>query len=208
MFMKKLMMVLLLVLSVSAFAGYTYTISEGMEFTDMTLKGTQSLLMTGGYGGNITLWDTTVMDYYGGEVEAVRMYDSAVLNMSGGAIDTGLYPSGHNVVNISAGYVKLLYVNGYTDATLTGGIIDSVTVGFNVSDVQITFVCDLDSLVYSYNSAGVLVGVLGNWLDGTEFNIEIQNRGYSPTSDYIKFIPEPASLFIVGLGGLWIWKKK
>jgi hypothetical protein len=40
----------LTLLSASAFASYTYVITDGMDFFDLTLNSGQSLLMTGGGG--------------------------------------------------------------------------------------------------------------------------------------------------------------
>ncbi len=41
---------LMMILSVSVLAGYTYVITDGMDFFDLTLNSGQSLLMTGGGG--------------------------------------------------------------------------------------------------------------------------------------------------------------
>ena len=54
----------------------------------------------------------------------------------------------------------------------------------------------------------MLVGVTGTWLDGSSFDVEIQNRGYNPTGDYITFIPEPVTLALLGLGALLMRRRK
>jgi hypothetical protein len=210
--MKKVILMLSLVLSVSAFAGYTYTISEGMEFTDLTLKGTQSLLMTGGEGGNVSLFDTTQMDFRGGDLNKIILAYSARLNMSNGTILGFINPYGNSVVNISGGDIEKLYVSGWSGSsvTLTGGKIASIANSLNVSyGIHITFICNLNSLNYTYDKDGVVTGVAGNWLDGSNFDIDIVNAiAYPPTIEYIQFIPEPATILLLAAGGLLLKRKK
>ena len=142
---------------------------------DWDINGGNEIIESADIFGTVTITNNAVVDMTGGEVDLIRAF---------GALD----------LNISGGHVALVYVNGTSAVTFSGGDIDSITVGLNVSDdASITFVCDLDSLNYFYDQ-GLLVGVTGSWLDSSSFDIEIQNLGYNPTSDYINFGPEPATL--------------
>jgi hypothetical protein len=54
----------------------------------------------------------------------------------------------------------------------------------------------------------IVIGVAGNWLDGSNFDIDIVNAtAYPPTIEYIQFIPEPATMFLLAAGGLLIRRK-
>lgn len=46
----KTVFVIMMVVSVSVLAGYTYTYTEGMDLGDLTLNNSQSILVDGGGG--------------------------------------------------------------------------------------------------------------------------------------------------------------
>ena len=208
--MKKTILMLLFMLPVPVFAGYTYTITEGMEFTDLTLTANQSLLMTGGTGGNVTLEGTSLMELYGGEVVNITLQrTTAALDVWGGKISGRIFTDNDNKVNIAGGDVKLVYLNGSALAKLSGGNIESINVGLNISSTlppSYIIKCDLNSLNLTYTN-GVLSGIAGNWLDGSGFNIGVESRLGNPVSDYIQFVPEPTSMLLLSLGGLLIRRK-
>lgn len=53
------------------------------------------------------------------------------------------------------------------------------------------------------------VGIAGMWRDGSAFNIRFLNDAdYDPVWANVNVMPEPASMFLLGLGGLLLRRKK
>jgi hypothetical protein len=133
------------------------------------------------------------------------MYNTSTLDIFGGEILTSLYVSTvGGAINVSDGYISNFNVSGSCLATFTGGQIDNLALVNILPGLSITFVCDLDSLNLTYNGSGNLIHAEGNWMDGTSFDTDI-NVGIH--DEYIHFVPEPATLLLIGAGGLFLRRK-
>ena len=91
-------------------------------------------------------------------------------------------------------------------ATLSGGRIDVIqSLQLSGQTKHITMICDVDSV--NYNVATRLL--TGNWLDGGSFSIKLVNiEPFDTTYSNIRFIPEPATLSLLALGGLLMRRKR
>ncbi len=182
--MKKLILILCLCSSLWA-GSFDYVINEGY-YSDPILLENQSLQITGG------------------EIARVNTRNNSLTEMTGGQIDSINFNPGNNAFNMSDGYVKNLIINGSCLATLEGGTIDKIEL-INMTNVSITFICDIDSVYKEYNEYGILTNVSGNWLDGSEFNTQLS---FFNDESLIHFVPEPASMLLLGLGGMLLKKRK
>ena len=153
----------------------------------------------------VDLKNTSSMKLIDGQVDYIFMDDESHLDVLGGEILTTVSTgSAESTVNFSGGYINNLRLIGFGVATLTGGQLDNVAF-WNVSpSISVTFVCDLDTLNLTYDN-GDLINATGDWLAGSSFDTDFSIGAFD---EYIHFVPEPATMLLVGLGGLLIRRKK
>ena len=193
--MKLFMKILLVcVLTGSAFSGYTYVITDGMDFSSLTLSTSQSLLMTGGGGYTLNLSHDSYAFIQGTAPYNQDVYPSGgIYNISVG---------GYAHLDFSGGEVYRIGVGSYGTATLSGGSIQRLQTSQTVYS-QIQPYVTLYHKGYEYDE---LTNMLtGFWSDGSAFSIQlIDVDGYTPTIENINFvyIPEPATLLLLGIGGV------
>jgi hypothetical protein len=206
--MKRLLLALILVgvcTSIS-FADYTHEIYSYGE--NETLDGDESILvdLQGGMDG-LTLFGNSSADIKG---------TSTLGDGTGGIWYLSL--SGDSHLDFFGGQVHRLTMNGTDDATaiLSGGTIEEIwnyqipwdEIGdppVQIPDPHIT----IDCLDWFHN---ITTDILtGHWNDvgNTEFTIQLHDvDGYPDVIDNIQFIPEPATLMLLGIGSLLLRKRK
>ena len=195
--MKKLLLSLLLLgfcTSVSfADIVFDYVISDTYEFA-VTLNSSESLLITGAGSDRIDAFDESYVEVQGTD---------PLQQFVGGIYDLNL--NDFSTMNYYDGETGLFDIRGSAEALFSGGRIDFIR-SFQDSDLlkHITFICDVDSV----NLTGDLL--TGDWLDGGgSFSITLQDQtGYDSVYSNINFIPEPATVLMLGLGSLLLRRKR
>lgn len=177
--------------------------AEGASYIEV--RNTLPLQPNGGIG-TVNLWQTSSMKLINGEVGTVWMHNTSALNVLGGEIDY-LYDSTSapgGTINVSDGYIHTFNVTGSSASVFSGGQLDNVTFINIGNGLSVTFLCNLDTLNLTYNN-GNLINATGEWLDGSAFDTDFSIGAYD---EYVHFVPEPATMALMALGGLLLRKRQ
>jgi hypothetical protein len=192
----KTVLALILVMSVSVLADYTYTYTAGMDFGDLSLNDSQSIRVDGGEGHHLNLL------YY----SSARIDDTSPLISEGNGGIWQIMMGGYSEITIKDGAIHRLSIGSYATAQINGGWIEQIYSSQNaIYEKHIEIICR----DWEYSTASKIL--TGTWEDYSAFNIQlIDVSGTSPTIDNIKFtiVPEPASMLLIGLGGFFLRQRR
>jgi len=202
--MKKLLLITfaIFVLGIGNAQATDYLIESGY-FGDLIIGNYDTLLMTGGWGDNLSIIDYAVATIentdlpigitnlslsgygsvyiYGGGIDYVEADSFASMNMTGGSLNSAALTGYSNIFTISGGH--------FGNLTITN------------DDCWFHITCY--DLIYD----GTYLN--GKWADYTVFQIELIDQGISTYGQVIYHeIPEPATLLIFAVGGVFLAKRR
>ncbi len=207
--MKIFMMLLLLVCGTSGYA----SISDSHEYAN------DGLLSIGEYGGNIKVKENSILTVNGGGASDINLFDNAsltVISTSEPFVDyqsgiSWITPSDNSSVTISGGIVNYVYLGKNSTVLLNGGQVNFIR-SIQKPDLGKTITIDCKNNWSWIGEKNNYTGIIGEWHNGEDFYISflndtIQNK-YPDTWTHVEVVPEPASMILLGLGGLFLKKRR
>jgi len=214
--MKKLLFLMMLVIwSLRAVNANSedYLIGPGDYLGGLGLVDNDTLLMTGGKIDGLSLGGYAVATIENTDLPMgilnLTAYSYCTVNIHGGAIGD-ITAEIESLVNITGGSINSLEMYQNSMSYLYGGDIGTLASAQSLlpqGDPGPKGWIQLYCLEYDYDSNNNLL--TGLWGDSTPFSVQLDDIGTIPTYQQIEFhiIPEPASIMLLGLGGLWLRKK-
>lgn len=186
----------------------TININDGIVNAFVYAQGESIVTMTDGLiRGYSSATSNSTVNIFGGYTEHFFLNSNANLFMSGGSLG-GLRCAANSTGTVSGGSIGrdltvsengIIYLYG-TDFEVNG---QTLSYGDHLSDfVPLTYLGETH-----YEKTGIITGTLA---DGTALNNTfsiLYLNGIEVPADII-IIPEPATLTLLGLGGLWVHKRR
>lgn len=182
---------------------------DGAEVYELYFHNNSTLTMTGGNIDLVKGWENSTLDISGGWMSDFHAYGNSIVTISGGTIDDELAGAFNSTVTMSGG--SFGRIRAYYD-----GIIYLVGSGFEADGQPLSYGDKLSDFGTYYSTipwdgggwiegyySGVITGTLA---DGTYINNNFYVDASDPADIYI--IPEPATVLLLGLGGLLFRRRK
>lgn len=209
----KLLMWLVLIIGATNAWATVYEVGPGDYFGHYSLDDYNTLFMTGGTIGGLSIGDYAVANIYNtdmlGGISNITLHAYCTLNLQGGNVGS-IESTDETNIYIRGGGIDYLAMHGPSTSYLYGGQIGTLASDqpaimwdWGTPLVWIHIFCR----EYDYDTeTRILTGI---WEDYSDFNIQLQNIGAYPTYDLIEFhiVPEPVSLILLGLGGIWLKRR-
>lgn len=190
----------------------TITMTGGSVGGKLEASGSSTITMiSGSVGGNLTAHGGSTVTMSGGSVGnyfQARM--NGIIIMAGGSVERGLEAINNGTITMSGGSVGTLGagINGTIYLNGTGFKVDgqTLTYGDKLSDFVPLVVYRPDGNIYDCYT-GTVTGTLA---DGSALNtlFAIYNTGDLAGTADIYIIPEPATVILLGFGGLILRSRK
>ena len=186
-------------------------VSGGELFNGIEVFDSSKISVTGGtIGGSLYTKDEAEVVMTGGSVQYFYARGNSTVTMTGGSTNWKTYARNDSVITFSGGKIGssllvynngMIYLDGSNFSITTGG----VTTVLKYGDSLMSYCSLIENDDRDYYT-GTISGILADGsLMSNDFSI-FNNDYYEGIGDIV-VIPEPVTLFLLGLGGLMLRKK-
>ncbi|MFA5291684.1 MAG: PEP-CTERM sorting domain-containing protein [Phycisphaerae bacterium] len=206
--------------------------ASGMQTTLNLLEGgsinsvlvafhNSQVTITGGTVGSVVqTYDSSQVKMFGGTVNALYACGNSQITMSGGTVGDALYATNNGQLTITDGTLGFgLSASGDSRVTMSGGTIarGSLYFGMQLQEQMILAISGFD---FAIDGIHVGFGEITSQLGGIWYNDPVRrltgtlangdkfdNQFLIGNTAKIVLVPEPATLLLLGLGGLVLRRK-
>jgi len=181
-------------------------------------QNSQVTMSGGSVGRGLCAWDNSQVTMSAGSVEwELSARDNGQITMSGGSVGQSLVASDNGQITMSGGSVDNLCAFDNSQVTMSGGSVEgSLYAGWSYNSYNSTLTISGSNFAINGHSAdygeyGPMgeYSIRGGILTGTLANGDLLDNGFSIfDNSKLILIPEPATLLLLGLGGLVLRKKR
>lgn len=192
--------------------GYVF---ENVDFDYVDIydnsDGSKTADIYGGYIECVGSFSLSTVNLYAGSISSLDAWDSSTVNVHDGSIYT-LESHSTSRVNIFGGVFEFynewtsVSARSYSQVTISGGTFgDDLKASENSSITIYGTDFSIDSFSVGYGEITATSGILTGTLASGEI---INNNFYIYDDATIVLVPEPATLFLLGLGSLALLRKR
>lgn len=187
--------------------------------TNITFTSNGTISGTDSYDTVYVRNDLTTVEFSGGTVQLLFTYDTVTVNQTGGTITNNLQTGDNSTYNLYHGNVTGLQfvVYGFSTANILGGNINTNTLKtssgsvLNIKGGNLNFtLVDNHGTVniygYDFNYNPTTFNLTGKLADNSPFSFNFGNPSYYAQPTLI-VVPEPVSLCLLAVGGLFLRRK-
>ena len=174
------------------------------------------------YGNAVRVDENSILTVNGGGASTITVLDSAHLQVNSTSEPLVDFISGIHTIEVngvegssltfSDGIAHYIYVKKNSTVLLNGGQINYIR-SVQAPSVGESIVIDCKPNSWSWiGEEDNYTGITGTWHNGDTFSIEFLNDTithiFPDTWTHVDVIPEPASIMLLGVGGLFIKRKR
>ncbi len=177
-------------------------LTSGEYISQGEIYNKNTLIVQGGSANRLTANDYARLDVLSTSLPLSSSLDKGVWS---------IYMNDSSTLNFSGGATNLITTKKNSMVYLSGGQINLIASQQVMTDKEHIIIDCKPNWIWKRNSFNEIKGIVGYWHDGAAFDITFldqTNFGYNPVYENVKVIPEPGTIALLSLGGLFLKRRR